>query len=49
MIYILPVIRAMIAMDWSRGYVRPLFERLRDRHHQITVNTIEKLLKKAGL
>ena len=49
MLYVLPVVRAMIATDWSRDKVRPLFERVRDRHHQITVNTIEKLLKQAGL
>ncbi len=49
MLYILPIVRAMIETDWSRGYVRPLFERVRDRHHQITVNAIEGLLKKARL
>jgi len=49
MLYILPVVRAMIETDWSREYVRSLFERVRDRHHQITVNAIEVLLKKAGL
>lgn len=49
MLYVLPIVRAMIATDWSRGKVRPLFERVRDRHHQITVNAIEALLKKAGL
>jgi hypothetical protein len=49
MLYILPIMRAMIATDWSRSYVRPLFERVRDRHHQITIFAIEKLLKQAGL
>jgi aminopeptidase N len=49
MLYIRPIVRAMIETDWSRGYVRPLFERVRDRHHQITVNTVEGLLRKAGL
>jgi len=49
MLYILPIVRAMIETDWSREHIRPLFERLRDRHHQITVNAIEGLLKKAGL
>jgi leukotriene-A4 hydrolase len=49
MLYVLPIVRAMIATDWSRDKVRPLFERVRDRHHQITVNAIEGLLKKAGL
>ena len=49
MLYILPIVRAMIETDWSREYIRPLFERVRDRHHQITVNAIDGLLKKAGL
>ena len=49
MLYILPIVRVMIDTDWSRGYVRPLFERVRDRHHQITVNAIEGLLRRAGL
>jgi hypothetical protein len=49
MLYILPIVRAMIETDWSRGHIRPLFERVRDRHHQITVNAIEGLLKRASL
>ena len=49
MLYILPIVRVMIETDWSRGYIRPLFERVRDRHHQITVHAIEGSLKKAGL
>jgi hypothetical protein len=49
MLYILPVVRAMIETDWSRAQIRPLFEHVRDRHHQITIHAIEGLLKKAGL
>jgi aminopeptidase N len=49
MLYILPIVRAMIEADWSREHVRPLFERVHDRHHQITIRAIEGLLKKAGL
>jgi hypothetical protein len=49
MILILPIVRAMIENDWSHDSVRPLFERVRGRHHQITVNAMEGLLKKAGL
>jgi aminopeptidase N len=49
MLYVLPIVRALIAADWSREKVHPLFERVRDRHHQITVNAIEGSLKKAGL
>jgi hypothetical protein len=49
MLFILRVIRAMLETEWSREYVRPLFERVRGRHHQITVHAIEGLLTKAGL
>jgi aminopeptidase N len=49
MLLIMPIVRAMIETDWSRPHVRPLFERVRDRHHQITVSAMEGLLKKAGL
>ena len=49
MLYILPIVHAMIEADWSRVHVRPLFERVRDRHHQITIHAIEGALKKAGL
>jgi aminopeptidase N len=49
MIYILRILRAMIETDWSREHVRPLFERVRDRHHQITIRAMEEMLKKAGL
>jgi hypothetical protein len=49
MLYILPIVRAMIETDWSRDKIRPLFERVRDRHHEITISAVEKLLKKAEL
>jgi hypothetical protein len=49
MLYVLPIVRAMIETAWSRDKIRPLFEQVHDRHHQITVNAIEGLLKKAGL
>ena len=49
MLYVLPIMRAMIENDWSRKYVRPLFERVRDRHHQITIRAMETLLKQAEL
>ena len=49
MLYVLPIVREMIETDWTRGYVRPLFERVRGRHHQITVGAMEDLLKKADL
>ncbi len=49
MLYILPIVRVMIETDWSSEHIRPLFESVRDRHHQITVHAIERLLKKAEL
>lgn len=49
MLYILPVVRVMIETDWSREQIRPLFERVRDRHHQITIHAIEGFLKRAEL
>ncbi len=49
MLYVLPVMRAMIATDWSRDRARPLFERVKGMHHQITVTAMDGLLKKAGL
>jgi hypothetical protein len=49
MLYVLPVVRLMSETDWTRPHIRPLFERVRDRHHQITVRSIEEILKKAGL
>jgi hypothetical protein len=49
MLYVFPIMRAMIETDWSKGLARPLFERVRDRHHPITINTMDGMLKKAGL
>ncbi|MFT3892367.1 MAG: M1 family metallopeptidase [Anaerolineales bacterium] len=49
MLYVLPIFRAMIETEWSKGLVRPLFERVKDRHHPITIKAIEAGLVKAGL
>jgi leukotriene-A4 hydrolase len=49
MLYVLPIVRVMIDTEWSRELIRPLFERVRDRHHQITINAMEGLLKRAEL
>ena len=35
MLYVLPIIRAMIETDWSREHVRRLFESVRDRHRYV--------------
>jgi len=49
MLYVLPVMRAMIETEWSRDLARPLFERVKGMHHQITVRAMDGMLKKAGL
>jgi hypothetical protein len=49
MLYVFPVVRAMIATDWSKDKARPLFESVKGMHHQITVHAMEGMLKKAGL
>jgi hypothetical protein len=49
MLYVMPIFRAMIETDWSKGLARPLFERVRDRHHPITIKAMEGALAKAGL
>jgi leukotriene-A4 hydrolase len=49
MLIILPVFRAIVQAEWSRPRARPLFERVRDRHHPITVRAMENLLAQQGL
>jgi leukotriene-A4 hydrolase len=49
MLYVMPIMRAMIAVDWSKDKARPLFESVKGMHHQITVHAMEGMLKKAGL
>jgi hypothetical protein len=49
MLYIVPIMRALIETDWARDRARPLLERVREKHHPVTVNAMEALLKKAGL
>ncbi|HEX2992129.1 MAG TPA: leukotriene A4 hydrolase C-terminal domain-containing protein, partial [Anaerolineales bacterium] len=49
MLYILPIGRALAASDWARDQARPLFERVRERHHPVTINAVDSFLKKAGL
>jgi aminopeptidase N len=49
LLYIMPVIRAMLETDWARGRVRPLLERVREKHHPVTIAAIERLLRQAEL
>jgi hypothetical protein len=43
------IFRTMIAEDWARPLARPLFERVRERYHPVTIGNIDKLLNKAEL
>jgi hypothetical protein len=43
------IFRTMIAEDWAKPLARPLFERIRERHHPVAIGNIEKLLTKAEL
>jgi hypothetical protein len=43
------IFRMMIAQDWARPLVRPLFERVRERYHPVVISNLEKMLTKAGL
>lgn len=49
MLYLAPVVRALIETDWSRGQVRALVDEVRAIHHPLTVANMERLLKMAGL
>jgi len=49
MLYLFPVARALIETEWTRDQARLLFERVREKHHPVTVNAMEGLLKRAGL
>jgi len=43
------VFRCLADNDWSRPLARPLFERVRDRHHPITVGLVDQVLSDAGV
>ncbi len=47
MFIILPVFGALASTEWSRPLARPLFERVRTRHHPITAMYMEQLLVQA--
>src|SRR5215208_2456793 len=49
MLYIIPIIRAMVETDWARDRARPLLEKVREKHHPVTIAAMEGLLKKMGL
>jgi len=49
MFIIVPVFLAMAETEWTRHRARPLLERIRARHHPITVARLEEILRKEGL
>ncbi len=49
MLYIMPIMRSMVETGWARDRARPLLERVREKHHPVTIAALEALLKKAGL
>ncbi len=49
MLYIMPVVRALIETDWARDRARPLLERVREKHHPVTIAALEGMMKKAKL
>jgi hypothetical protein len=49
MLYLLPIGRAMVETEWSRGQARSFFERVREKQHPVTVASMERLLKQANL
>jgi aminopeptidase N len=49
LLFIAPIFRAMVATDWAKKQARRIFEQVRERHHQITVHVINKLLEEADL
>ena len=49
MLYILPIMRSIVETDWARGRARPLLERVREKHHPVTIAALEAVLKTAGL
>jgi leukotriene-A4 hydrolase len=47
--YLTKIFRNLIAEHWTRPRVRPLFERVRERHHPVVIANLEKMLIKANL
>jgi len=43
------VFRCLAEADWSRPFARPLFERVRHRHHPITEGLVDRTLTELGV
>jgi aminopeptidase N len=44
-----PVFQALAETEWSRPSARPLLEKVRPRHHPITIQAMEHVLSQAGV
>ncbi len=49
MLYLFPIAHSLIETEWSRPLTRPLFEKVRERHHPVTVGAMEGMLRRAGV
>ncbi len=47
--FVVPLLRALAETEWSREIARPIFERVRNRHHPLTVANLERVLVQAGV
>ncbi|HEY71108.1 MAG TPA: M1 family metallopeptidase [Anaerolineae bacterium] len=47
--YLTKIFRNLVAEHWTRPQVRPLFERIRERHHPVVITNLEKMLANANL
>ena len=47
--FVILLLRALAETAWSKELARPIFERVRKRHHPLTVLNLERELTKAGL
>ena len=49
LLYVMRIFRTMVETSWSRDRARPLLDRVRERQHPVTIEAMERELKKAGL
>ena len=49
MLYLAPVVRALIAAEWTRPQARSIVDAVRAKHHPVTVATMERYFQMEGL
>jgi len=49
MVVLMPVVRAIVDTDWSRGNARQLYESVKKKHHPLTNQVFEQILREAEL